>query len=388
MRFAGIDVGSRTHMLAIVDESLQTLLKPTAFDENAAGYEKLRKLLGEPGDCLVVMEATGHYGNNLFLTLVGWTFSVAVLNPLRTRRFAEEDLKRAKTDKIDALGIARFGASKRPAPTIRREPALEQIRECVRLRTRLVQDLGDRTRQLHRLIDLSFPEFTRYVRDPGCDLARTVLLEYPTAEAIRAASVRQLAALRDGRKRRVGATLARSLFDAAKASVGQHQGLVYARQIQYICQDLGNLARTIRELDSEIETSVEQHVLGPLLRSIDGIGLLTVANILATVGDPATFRSADAFAAYIGVVPGTRQSGLWRPGSSRLCPIGNARLRKALWMPTLAAVRRNPWLAQYYQRLRSRGKLPKVAMIAAMRKLACAIYSVAKHRRPFVPERT
>jgi transposase len=41
-------------------------------------------------------------------------YAVAVLNPLRTRRFAEEELQRTKTDAIDALGIARFAAQKRP----------------------------------------------------------------------------------------------------------------------------------------------------------------------------------------------------------------------------------------------------------------------------------
>ena len=68
-----------------------------------------------------------------------------------------------------------------------------------------------------------------------------------------------------------------------------------------------------------------------------------------------------------------------------MTPIGNARLRAALWMPTLTAVRRNPWLRAHYQRLRARGKLPKVALVACMHKLLLAIYSVAKHRKPFVP---
>jgi Cu/Ag efflux pump CusA len=55
-------------------------------------------------------------------------------------------------------------------------------------------------------------------------------------------------------------------------------------------------------------------------------------------------------------------------------------------MPTLTAVRKNPWLRAYYQRLLAAGKLPKVALVAAMRKLLCAVYSVAKHKRPFVPQ--
>jgi hypothetical protein len=54
-------------------------------------------------------------------------------------------------------------------------------------------------------------------------------------------------------------------------------------------------------------------------------------------------------------------------------------------MPVLTAVRTNPWLRAYYDRLIARGKLPKVALVAAMRKLLHAVYSVATHRRPFVP---
>ena len=54
-------------------------------------------------------------------------------------------------------------------------------------------------------------------------------------------------------------------------------------------------------------------------------------------------------------------------------------------MPVLGAVRRNPWLRAFYERLRAAGKPAKLALIAAMRKLMHAIYSVAKNRRPFTP---
>jgi transposase len=53
-------------------------------------------------------------------------------------------------------------------------------------------------------------------------------------------------------------------------------------------------------------------------------------------------------------------------------------------MPVLSAVRLNPWLRAFCLRLRAAGKPPKLAIIAAMRKLLYAVYSVAKHRRPFV----
>lgn len=49
-------------------------------------------------------------------------------------------------------------------------------------------------------------------------------------------------------------------------------------------------------------------------------------------------------------------------------------------------MKRNPWLRAFYERLVLAGKPRKLAIIAAMRKLLHAIYSVAKHRRPFVPQ--
>jgi hypothetical protein len=54
-------------------------------------------------------------------------------------------------------------------------------------------------------------------------------------------------------------------------------------------------------------------------------------------------------------------------------------------MPTLSAVRFHPWRRAYDEGLLARGKLRKVALVAAMRTLLLAVYSVAKHRRPFVP---
>ncbi len=385
MRFAGIDVGSRTHVVAVLDESGQVLAKPASFGEDAAGYEKLFRLLESPVELLIAMEATGHYGRNLFGALTQRSFAVAVLNPLRTRRFAEEDLTRAKTDAIDALGIARFAVQKRPPATPATDTATDELRELVRLHDRLDQDSGDRLRQLHRLVDLCFPEFTRHIRTLDSQLAMAVLRAYPTARFFSESSLDELAKLCYDGRHVVGKPLARELVEAARLSVGRHHAPVYCRQVRYLCSELEALRTKVGELRSQIEASAQDHPVASLIISIDGLGLLSAARIVAAVEDPARFRHAGAFAAYIGVVPGTNRSGLRRPGQAPLCPIGNARLRKALYMPVLGAVRRNPWLRDYYERLLERGKRPKVALIAAMRKLATAIYSVAKNRTPFVP---
>ena len=70
-------------------------------------------------------------------------------------------------------------------------------------------------------------------------------------------------------------------------------------------------------------------------------------------------------------------------------PFGNARLRRrsGWWFSTPSAAIPgwvSTWLGQYYERLRAAGKPGKVAVIAAMRKLLTAVWSVATHRKPFV----
>lgn len=386
MRCAGIDIASETHVLAVISDNDQILVKPTSFTEDADGYRKLFDLLGSPDDVLIGMEATGHYWKNLFAALVAAGFAVALINPLRTHRFAGEDLERTKTDAIDALGIAQFVAEKRPATTRLPDGVTEELRELVHLRERLLQDFGDRLRQLHRLVDLGFPEFTRYVHTLGSQLATTILHEYPTAAALVACPVKHLATLRYDQRHKVGLELAKSLIQAAQLSVGRHHGHAYRVQVQYTCEDLDVLRRRLRDIDGDIDTKLGEHEVGSLLTTIDGIGIQTAARLIAAVGDPADFRSASAFAAYVGVVPALKQSGKRNSSRAAMTPIGNARLRATLWMPTLTAVRKNAWLRAHYERLRQRGKLPKVALVACMHKLLLAVYSVAKHRRPFVPK--
>jgi transposase len=385
MRFAGIDIAAETHVVAVVDESGTVLLKPTAFTEDAEGYARLLERLGPTSDLLVVMEATGHYWKNLFATLATHGLAVALINPLRTRRFAEEDLARTKTDAIDALGLARFGAQKRPPATRLPDAATEELRELVRLRDRLVQDFGDRVRQLHRLVDLGFPEFTRYVKGLDTELATAILAEYPTAQAFQGVSVQRLARLCYDGRHRVGAELAATLIAAAGRSVGRHHGEAYRIQVRYACEDLTLLRRRLRILERDIETTLQAHEVGTLLTTIEGIGPQTAARLVAEL-DLASFRNAGALAAFVGVVPALRQSGKRSPTHAGVSPIGHAALRAKLWMPTLTAVQKNPWLRTYYERLRARGKLPKVALVAAMRKLLIAVYYVATHRQPFTSQ--
>jgi transposase len=210
------------------------------------------------------------------------------------------------------------------------------------------------------MVDLDFTEFTRHVKDLGSELTCTLLENYPIAEAFRAARLRTVACLRyDGRHfvgRRAGAGAAGD----RPGECGRPPRRSLARPGAPRVRGLGRAAPAPE---------------GPGAQKLEA----------HDVGNPADFRDAKALAAYAGVVPELAHSGKRSPSRAGLCPYGNAWLRHALWMPTLTAVLKNPWLRRFYEGLRARGKLPKQALVAAMRKLLAAVYSVAKRRQPFTP---
>jgi transposase len=384
VRYAGIDIASERHVVAIMDRDERVLLKPMTFEEDAEGYRRLFEALGTT-DVLVCMEATGHYWKNLFVRLHSEGYAVALVNPLRTHRFMGEDLQRTKTDAIDALGVARFAAQKRPKAAALPDVATEELRELVRLHDRLTQEFGDKVRQLHRLVDLGFPEFTRCVKTLDSELAVAILAKYPTALAFKGVHPGTLAKLVYDGRHNVGLERAKEILAAAKVSVGVHHGGVYKVQVGFLCDDLNTLRARLKTLDDDISASVDKHDIAKLIDQLEGIGPTTAARIVAELGNPADFASPKQLASFVALVPALKQSGKHAPDRAGLTNIGHVRLRSALWMPMLSVVRLNPWIKAFYDRLIARGKLPKVALCASMRKLLVAIHWIAKHRQPFVP---
>ncbi len=122
-----------------------------------------------------------------------------------------------------------------------------------------------------------------------------------------------------------------------------------------------------------------------LLASIPGVGTQTASTVLAERPSLDRVPSAQSAAAYCGLSPREFRSGSSVRGRTRLSKSGNARLRKALYLPTLTAVRFNPVLKGFFNRLVTAGKAKTAAVGACMRKLVMIGYGVLKNRTPFDP---
>lgn len=123
-----------------------------------------------------------------------------------------------------------------------------------------------------------------------------------------------------------------------------------------------------------------------LVSTIKGVKFRSAVRILSHGGDDLTQRTRRQLDAHAGLAPAHRQSGTSVRGKSHLAKQGNAKLRRALYMPTLVAVHHNPIFRQHYQKLLKRGKLKKVALVACMRKLLNLIRAMLINRKPFNPQ--
>jgi len=154
-------------------------------------------------------------------------------------------------------------------------------------------------------------------------------------------------------------------------------------------QHVAHLDGQLRDLEAQLQAHLQAHPVlqhsAQLLQSIPGIGQLTALKLLAEAPLLGHYRSARQAAAYAGLSPRQHQSGSSVHGRTRLSKTGNAALRRALYLPAVVAVRANPLLRVFAQRLLAAGK-PKMAVIGAvMRKLLHQAHGVLKHNRPFDP---
>ncbi len=144
--------------------------------------------------------------------------------------------------------------------------------------------------------------------------------------------------------------------------------------------------KEIKKVEGKLAELVAQdadfHRQLTLMTSIKGVGKLTGYRVLARIQDINSFEDAKQFAAFIGVCPRQCQSGKSQ-GKTRMSCLGDAGLRKGLYMAAIVAKRHNLALQPFVKRLATAGKAPKAIIGAVMYKLARWIFAVLKHGKPF-----
>lgn len=302
----GIDVGKEK-----LDVGLNDRKRVRQWANDEAGRESLSEWVVEQGVQLVVVEASGGYEAAIVSELVERAQGVAVVNPTRVRAFARAEGLLAKTDKIDAGVIARFGATMKPKAQARRSQQELELSQWVTRRRQLVQML--------------------------------------TAEKNRLQIVPE----------------------AMQADIRPH--------IEWLQGD-------IKALEQRISQHIADHPLWQArlrrLVTVPGVGLITATTLLADLPELGQLNRSK-IAALVGVAPFNHDSGKQR--RKRRIFGGRTSVRCVLYMATLSAIRHNPVIKTFYERLVAKGKLKKVALTACMRKLLVILNTMIKSGQDWDP---
>ena len=314
MLYVGIDVAKASLQVCLMGQGKQE----REFANTRSGHRQLVRWLKKQQDnaVFVGLEATGSYGEAVCTYLYEQGFQVSVINPARIKAYAQSQLKRHKTDAIDAELIADFCRTQQPALWSPPPPEEQELRA-------LVRHFDDLKAQRQA-------EKNRLEAQPG---SKTV--------------VQNLQA-----------------------------------HIRFLDEQIQQLERDLHDHIKRHPHLKQQH---DLLKSIPGIGDTTSFHILGELGDLTRFADVRQVVALAGLNPQLRRSGTSIHYTAGISRMGRYSLRAALFMPAMVAMRHNPILKAFAERLQANGLKPKQVITAVMRKLLHLAYGILKHQEPFNP---
>jgi transposase len=165
-----------------------------------------------------------------------------------------------------------------------------------------------------------------------------------------------------------------------------------AESSSVVCNDIEvnvrHLERRMEILSAQAVALIGQHpelqAAFDLLVSVPGIAVRSAVQLLPELLVLPETMTVRQWVAHAGLDPRVHQSGTSVDKPARISKVGNANLRRALFMPALVAVQNNPHVRAFFAKLVGRGKTPLQAYVAVMRKLLHAIYGMFTTRTTFV----
>ena len=149
-----------------------------------------------------------------------------------------------------------------------------------------------------------------------------------------------------------------------------------------------NIEKQVKIIESKLKNYIakndDQNAIKERIKTVKGLGDRTAHTLIAFLPNIDDFKNAKQLAAYVGVSPKQHQSGKFA-GKTTLSKIGNASIRKALYMPAIVVKNTNPHFKAFCQRLEKNGLKPKAIVGALMRKLIYIIFGMLKNKQDFNP---
>lgn len=389
MFYVGIDIAKKNHEASIIDFSGKPLSKSISFSNTVKGLDKFKDFLNSfnlnTNNCIIGMEATGHYWLSLYSFLLNLGFQCVVINPIQSEAFRKMYIRQTKNDAIDSFVIAQIMRFGEYSISNFSDEDIFALRNLSRYRFALVDECSDLKRRLVSILDQVFPEYSTLFSNIYGVTSKELLSKYPLPEDMLSISSQELSILLSKCSNgRFGIKKAEEIQTIASNSFGiKFAKRSFSFQIKQIINQLSFLEDQINEIEKEISSMLDQ--LCPVITSITGIGNVLGAAIFSEIGDISRFEKANQLVAYAGLDVAVKQSGDFNASNTKISKRGSPYLRRSIWLAASVAAFKDPALSIYYQSMRDRGKAHGTAIGAVARKLTNIIFAVLRDNKVYTP---
>lgn len=393
MNSVGIDISKGRSTVAAMRPFGEVVISPFEVCHTDSELSELaRRLKSLDGETRVVMEATGNYHLPVAQALHDAGLYVSVVNAKLVHGYGNNELRRVKTDRKDAVKLANYGLDRwLSLPRyIPEENTRLLLKNCYRQYQQGCKVQTMQKNNLVSLLDTTFPNANRLFHSParadGSEKWVDFVAEFWHCECIRKRSEKVFMTKYQRWCKKRGYNFreekARSIFNEACGCVGVMPKSGTAKLlVEQAVSQLKATSSALAALKQEMQTLAAQLPEYPVVMGMFGVGPTLGPQLMAEIGDVRRFHSKKALVAYAGIDAPPNDSGDITGRHKAMSKVGASSLRRTLFLVMSVYLQNSPPdepVYQFMDRKRSEGKPYRVYMMASANKFLRIYYATVK----------
>jgi transposase len=392
----GVDIAQQFHVARAINYRGIIVGDPLTFENSEVGFKRLLNWIRSLQEmknlnaAIVGMEPTGHYWKNISKWLAEQVIEVVTVNPHLVKRNKENrDNTQSKSDKKDALVIADMVKNGYYSFISPSSESFEKLRVLISNRDVIVKRIVSSTNQIHRWVDIVFPELRQVFKDITCKGAIATLRLFPTPSEI--ALLEPLDVMRGWKslmQRQPGPQKAQLIIQLAKSSIGTAQALdAYKFHLEQLLEEYDLTIKQLDRVEQQIREVLYKIPFAKKLLMIKGISEISLAGILGEAGDLSGFSHGNSLLRHAGLHLAEASSGKWK-GQIVISKRGRARLRRFHFLATVSLVINNPeFKAIHAHNVKVKKMKNMKSIMKLIGKLARIFVGIAKRNEDYSPSK-
>lgn len=393
---AGIDVSKNKFTITALNGMYQIKIKPKDIDLNKGSLTKLYKKIDEiimKEDIKQIIfgcEPSGIYYRPIFREIIQ-KYPNAIfrlVNPSATKANRDQRMEREKTDPIDAYAITDLLIRGESYELISEDSIFNIIKGYVKELDHLVKELVRFKNKIHALTDEFYPGLeSKNTSFLDSIYGKKFLKALPEPQYISNFTIEEWQEILSTEDYRLPEHLAIRLINRSSEIVtSTHSNFSTTKEyIIFLVEGYEQLEKRREIIKSKLNPLIDSLDFGENLKEISGIETLTVARIIAYLGNPYNFKSGKEVASFAGLIPKSNQSGKIDK-MKILSKKGHKKLRSTLVQAAQQVINSTGYFTAYYNRLvLENRKQPMVAIVATANKLIRVIMRMIHTGEKFNP---